>query len=478
MRRQLLSKAFQLFDIALLGFAFLTATIISLNRHTDLTLERLLAMKVSVSNLLAFAAMLLSWHLVFEALHLHASKRLSRRWQEILDVIRATTLGTLIISSFLFLLHASLLSRRFVAALWLLTTALTVLSRLCLRRALSGLRSRGRNSRNMLIVGANKRAVEFAQRIQSSPELGYRVMGFAEQPDFNTAALSTFGYNVVCTLDSLPNFVHTNVVDEVVLALPIRSFYSYVSDVVGRCEQQGIIVRSIGNLFDLKLARARTEEFDGECVITHAHSMVDGSGMIVKRALDLALSLVVLVFLIPLLVTVALAIKLTSPGPVLFVQERLGLNKRKFRMYKFRTMTANAEHMMKDIEHLNEVAGPVFKIRNDPRITKIGKFLRKTSLDELPQIFNVLMGDMSLVGPRPLAVRDYNLMTEGCEDWQRCRFSIKPGLTCLWQINGRNSIPFHKWMELDMQYIQTWSLWLDLRILFRTIPVVLRGSGA
>jgi lipopolysaccharide/colanic/teichoic acid biosynthesis glycosyltransferase len=147
-------------------------------------------------------------------------------------------------------------------------------------------------------------------------------------------------------------------------------------------------------------------------------------------------------------------------------------------MYKFRTMSVNAEEMLSKIEHLNEVAGPVFKIRNDPRITKVGKFLRKTSLDELPQLFNVLAGDMSLVGPRPLAVRDYTLMTQVCEDWQRCRFSVKPGVTCLWQVNGRNSIPFQKWMELDMEYIQNWSLWLDVRILLRTIPVVLRGSGA
>jgi exopolysaccharide biosynthesis polyprenyl glycosylphosphotransferase len=200
--------------------------------------------------------------------------------------------------------------------------------------------------------------------------------------------------------------------------------------------------------------------------------------MIIKRGLDLALSLTLLVLLAPVLVVVALAVKLSSPGPVLFMQGRLGLNKRKFRIYKFRTMTANAEQMMKQIEHLNEVAGPVFKIRNDPRITKVGKFLRKISLDELPQLLNVVRGDMSLVGPRPLAVRDYELMTQGCEDWQRCRFSVKPGVTCLWQVNGRNSIPFHKWMELDMEYIQNWSLWLDVRILFRTIPVVLRGSGA
>jgi lipopolysaccharide/colanic/teichoic acid biosynthesis glycosyltransferase len=177
----------------------------------------------------------------------------------------------------------------------------------------------------------------------------------------------------------------------------------------------------------------------------------------------------------PLLVMVAILIKLTSAGPVLFVQKRLGLNKRHFTVYKFRTMAVDAERRISEIEHLNEVSGPVFKIRNDPRITPIGRFLRKTSIDELPQLFNVLVGDMSLVGPRPLPLRDYEGFNK---DWQRRRFSVRPGITCLWQVEGRSSIPFERWMELDLQYIDKWSLWLDVRILLRTIPAVLKGLGA
>jgi lipopolysaccharide/colanic/teichoic acid biosynthesis glycosyltransferase len=160
---------------------------------------------------------------------------------------------------------------------------------------------------------------------------------------------------------------------------------------------------------------------------------------------------------------------------VFFIQERVGLNKRTFRLYKFRTMVADAEERQAEIEHLNEARGPVFKIRNDPRLTPVGKFLRKTSIDELPQLFNVLKGDMSLVGPRPLPVRDYQGFDQ---DWQRRRFSVRPGITCLWQINGRSSIPFEKWMELDLQYIDQWSLWMDFKILAKTIPVVLKGTGA
>jgi lipopolysaccharide/colanic/teichoic acid biosynthesis glycosyltransferase len=157
------------------------------------------------------------------------------------------------------------------------------------------------------------------------------------------------------------------------------------------------------------------------------------------------------------------------------VQKRLGLNKRRFGVFKFRTMVVDAEQKIKEIAHLNEVSGPVFKIKNDPRIFRVGRLLRRTSIDELPQLLNVFLGDMSLVGPRPLPVRDYEGFNE---DWQRRRFSVKPGITCLWQVKGRSEIPFEQWMELDLQYIDKWSLWLDLKILLRTIPAVLRGSGA
>ncbi len=182
-----------------------------------------------------------------------------------------------------------------------------------------------------------------------------------------------------------------------------------------------------------------------------------------------------IIILLPVFVAAALLIKLTSPGPVFFVQERVGYNKRRFKLYKFRTMVPGAEKKQKELEQLNEMSGPVFKIGKDPRITPIGKFLRKTSVDELPQIFNVLKGDMSIVGPRPLPVRDY----EGFDqDWHRRRFSVYPGITCLWQINGRNQISFEEWMKLDMEYIDNWSLGLDLIILAKTIPAVLKGSGA
>jgi exopolysaccharide biosynthesis polyprenyl glycosylphosphotransferase len=202
---------------------------------------------------------------------------------------------------------------------------------------------------------------------------------------------------------------------------------------------------------------------------------MEGWPVVVKRCMDVILSSAFLVLVAPLFLIVSLLIKLSSPGPVFFVQERVGLNKRRFKLYKFRTMIPDAEQKMREIEHLNEASGPVFKIKNDPRITTLGRILRKTSIDELPQLINVFRGDMSLVGPRPLPVRDYQGFDQ---DWVRRRFSVRPGITCLWQVNGRSSIQFDKWMELDMKYIDEWSLSLDLKILARTIPAVLKGSGA
>ena len=191
--------------------------------------------------------------------------------------------------------------------------------------------------------------------------------------------------------------------------------------------------------------------------------------------MDVIGATLLLVLFAPLFTLIAIAIKLDSEGPVCFVQDRVGFNKRRFRMIKFRTMRANAEAQMNELEHLNEKAGPIFKIRNDPRVTRVGRWLRKTSIDELPQLINVLLGDMSLVGPRPLSVRDASRMEEV---WQKRRFSVKPGLTCLWQVSGRSNLSFDQWMELDLEYIDHWSLGLDASILLRTIPAIVMARGA
>jgi len=264
-------------------------------------------------------------------------------------------------------------------------------------------------------------------------------------------------------------------VDELAIYLPLRSFYERAFQVAKLAEHHGILLRFDADIFDLKVARRHIEAMDGAPQIMAKGNSIDGWQLLLKRVVDVAGSLVLLTALAPLLLVIAALVKLTSPGPVLFRQKRVGLNKRQFTMFKFRTMISTAESIQDNLAHLNEMSGPAFKIKNDPRVTPLGRILRRTSMDELPQLVNVLRGDMSLVGPRAMSVRDYQFFSE---DWQRRRFSVPPGITCLWQIYGRNTIPFEQWMVMDMQYIDQWSLWLDLKILALTIPAVLRGSGA
>jgi len=477
-RREILVSAFKLFDVVLLVLSFGVATIPILARLGTRSFQDFLTIKVKLENFVVFFVLLWIWHLVFTMLRLYDSKRLTGRRQELFDVVTGTSLSALVLLLASAVLKFQMVKAGFVAIFWISSTLLVAGSRLALRTVLRNLRMRGRNLRNMLIVGSNRRAIEFARSIQSKPELGYRILGFADEPWPGTAQLSRYSWSLVSNLEQLRTYLRRNIVDEVVLALPFRSFHTYASDIAAACEQQGIIIRVLYSPFDLPNTSPMAEHLEGAAVITHQSGIVDGWPLLIKRFIDLTLSLALIVLLAPVLLLVAILIKLTSPGPILFVQKRIGLNKRVFQIYKFRTMVADAEQRMKQVEHLNEVSGPVFKIKNDPRITTLGRFLRKASIDELPQLFNVLVGDMSLVGPRPLPLRDYELFTVDGQDWQRRRFSVRPGITCLWQVAGRSSMPFDRWMELDNQYIQRWSLWLDFQILLKTIPAVLRGTGA
>jgi exopolysaccharide biosynthesis polyprenyl glycosylphosphotransferase len=215
------------------------------------------------------------------------------------------------------------------------------------------------------------------------------------------------------------------------------------------------------------------EHFDGECVVTLFHERRPVQ-VLLKRIIDAGLSALALVLLSPLMLIVAILIRLGSPGPVFFAQERVGMNQRRFKIYKFRTMVEDAEQQKRSLSHLNECDGPAFKIAADPRITPVGKLLRKTSIDEIPQLINVLLGEMSLVGPRPPLPEEV-----GRYAWpDRKRLSVKPGITCLWQISGRNQVPFDRWMKLDREYVENWSLWLDLKILAMTVPAVISAKGA
>lgn len=475
--RKTLSNLVKVLDIAVVLLCFGLATLtVSHIFSSSVSLSEFLAYRIKIQNFIIFSGILLMWHRVFGFFDLYESRRLSRQRDEVKDIVKATSVGTILMYAVAIAFHVTMINYVFVGVFWVSLSFITAANRLTVRYVLRQVRIKGKNLRNILIVGSNDAAVQFANKIERSPWLGYRILGFVDEQWMGLKKFAEKGYSLVCNFEGMRKFLRTNVVDEVVVTLPLRSCHSYASEVAELCEEQGIPVRVVSNIFDLKHARSKAEDFEGESHITHSTGIVvAGWPAIIKWVMDFSVSLLLVIFFSPVFLITALLIKLTSPGPVFFMQERLGLNKRRFRIYKFRTMTADAESRMKEVEHLNELSGPVFKIKSDPRITTLGKFLRSTSIDELPQLFNVLRGDMSLVGPRPMAVRDYEGFNE---DWQRRRFSVRPGITCLWQVLGRNSIPFEKWMELDLQYIDRWSLWLDFQILAKTIPAVLKGSGA
>ena len=478
-RRQALILGMKIFDQLILLFCFFMALAAVSHDIESISFSQFLSLRIKLVNFALYSGFALFWYTDFWVFGLYHSRRFASWKSDLTDIVNATSLGVLVLLSISFLFHISLATPAFLFLLWLYTTTLTFTSRLALRLALERIRRWGAHITNILIIGTNPRAVRFAQTIENKLEMGYRVVGFVDIDWAGTKRFRESGYRLVADFASLPAFLRHQVVDEVVIDLPLNSFYREVTEIVSRCLEQGVMVRFISDSFyllrNLKLAHSRLEKFGDDIVISVNNGAMGGWPIVAKRVFDILVSFLLINILAPLFIGVAILIKVTSPGPVFFIQERVGLNKRRFRLLKFRTMIPNAEQQQDDLEPFNEASGPTFKIRNDPRITPLGRFLRRTSLDEIPQLFNVLQGDMSLVGPRPLPVRDYNGFNR---DWHRRRFSVRPGISCLWQISGRSNLPFAKWMRLDMEYIDRWSFWLDLKILALTLPAIIKEKGA
>lgn len=475
-RRAVLIQGIKLVDVLLMGISFMLVTCLLYARtNSFFVFEEFLGIRISIHNAILVVGMMYAWHTIFLVCRLYESKRLSSLNDEMRDIIKATTVGTLMIGTVTVVFQVQMISQWFLPIFWVAVTLLTCLSRVCLRITLRWVRQKGRNSRNVLIVGTNSRATRFAHDIQAHPELGYRLIGFVDEQWEGLRQWHHNRFPLVATLEGLPAFLRIFSVDEVFMTLPLRSYYEQASEIVAQCEKQGILVRFQGDLFSSKMAKESVEQLEAYSTFTLRTGAIGDQAIFMKRIIDILIALPSLILLLPFLGLVAVCIKVTSPGPIFFVQKRLGINKRPFNLYKFRSMVTNAEALLPTLEPFNEATGAAFKISDDPRVTRIGKFLRKTSIDELPQLFNVLKGDMSLVGPRPIQVRDFEAFYQ---DWHRRRFSVPPGITCLWQVNGRSSLSFEKWMELDIEYIDHWSLWLDWKILLKTIPVVLRRTGA
>lgn len=390
--------------------------------------------------------------------------------KETINILKASILGVLLTFALAFCLKLGFVSRSLLFLFWFLAILYLPIIRIVLRYFLASLYLKGYNSQQVLIVGKGELAEKVSIALSKHPELGFQIIGFIDEGGNSEKAsrVQTRG-----TINDLPDILHEKIVDEVVFAVPIEDC-ARMTEAIKLCEVEGIKVRIVADLFERTIARAKVDDLDGIPIITLETVPAQELAIAVKKVLDVIVSFLSLIILTPLFAIIAILIKIDSLGPVFFRQERIGQNGRRFTLLKFRSMIEKAEQIKEQLQRLNETSGPVFKMRDDPRITKIGRFLRKTSLDELPQFINVLKGEMSLVGPRPPLPDEVTQY----KNWQRRRLSIKPGITCIWQVSGRSDVSFEKWMEMDMEYIDNWSLGLDMKILLKTIWVVLHGKGS
>ncbi|MGH8166587.1 MAG: sugar transferase, partial [Woeseiaceae bacterium] len=370
-------------------------------------------------------------------------------WQSAMEITFALTVTFAVI----FLLKLEFVSRIVVGCFSIAFFSLLVAIRYFLSwwYFQSG-RATSDTSVNVLIIGSGRRARYLACRLSKWSGWGVNVVGFLDP--LGVSAGHRKNDAILGHVDQISEILRQNVVEEVIVAVP-RSLLGDLQQIISACQEEGVRLCFMADVYDFKAASIEMALVDGIPLITFEPVMRAESKQIVKRMLDLFLVLLAMPVLLPVFVAVAVIVKLDSPGPVFFTQSRVGFFKRSFKMYKFRSMAQGAEQQIVEVEHLNEAVGPNFKIHNDPRITRAGKWLRRTSIDELPQLINVLRGEMSLVGPRPMSYRDVLLFDKGI---QRKRFSVRPGVTGLWQVSGRSSLSFDKWLSLDLEYIDRWSL--------------------
>ncbi len=412
------------------------------------------------------------WVILLNVFGMYESFRVKRIRHVFWIILKVMVFGFLFFVSFMYIFDTPV-NKTTVMLSFLFTGWLIFVEKFILTIFLRYIRMRGLNYRNILIFGTGKRAQDFVSLIEKHNEWGLKIIGMIDE-DVSKKHQVVKGYQVLGAFNDVESIVHNNVVDEVVFVVP-RSWLTRIEPVMKFLETEGIKIHLAVDYFELELSRAKQTDLNGFPLITFESTPAQHWQLLAKRIMDVFISAASLIVLFPVFIAIAFIIKLTSAGPVFFKQTRSGLSGRKFTMYKFRTMIKDAESKLEELRKHNEMKGPAFKMEDDPRLTDVGKVLRKTSLDELPQLWNVLKGDMSLVGPRPPLPAE----VEKYDYWQRRRLSMKPGLTCLWQIGGRSKITdFDEWMKLDLKYIDKWSLWLDFQILFQTIPVVLFGHGA
>jgi exopolysaccharide biosynthesis polyprenyl glycosylphosphotransferase len=477
--REIFKKVSIIADVFILAVSFLVAYYvrewIGNNYHWDIFPSMKILQEESVSINTYFPILVVSvifWSigLYFNGIYVEIRTKSLLRICAI--VLRACAFFLIALAALIFLFNIKFVGRLIIALFMIFGFFAIVLEKMIILSGLGYIRKKGLNQRRILIVGTGKLAAGIIRRIENHPEWGFKVLGaLDDEPERGISAVA--GVNVIGRVDSISDILKKEAVDEVIIVVP-RSRLSHVEKTVIACEIVGVRVLISMNLFNLEIARAHHTDLDGIPFVSIDTSVLNARHIIAKRFMDIGLSLIVIILAIPLLIFAAIAIKVTSRGPIIFKQRRAGLNSRDFVLFKFRTMKVGSEALRPTMEAKNELDGPTFKMKKDPRVTAVGHILRKFSIDELPQLFNVLAGHMSLVGPRALATYE----VEKFDLWQRRRLSMRPGLTGLWQVKGRNKIDFVNWMKLDLEYVDHWSIWLDIKILAKTIPAVLFGRGA
>lgn len=457
-------------DLGLVTFSFILAYF--LKRHLPFGVGGL---STGPNYYLLLLLMLVSCNFSFKFFGSHSGVRATLP-RIFLRQVKSVFFGVVVFIVVNYTLHITDLSRLFLLLFTVQTIALLFLKSLISQYA--GGKLNGFSSRNVLVIGSRARAQDTIKTIHLAPGQPFRVIGCLDIDKADLGKEVIGGVKVIGTMADFRSLLYARAIDEVIFALPLKMIEK-PNQFIMIAEEVGVHVRIMPDwqiqqiMYQAATANVAFEQFLGLPTLSLSSTPRKTAQLFAKDLVDYAGAALGLLLLSPLMLLIALLVKISSPGPIIFSQERCGLNGRVFRFYKFRSMVANAEALREGLAAANEQEGPVFKIRKDPRVTLIGRILRKTSLDELPQLFNILRGEMSLVGPRPPIPSE----VEHYEPWQRRRLSMKPGLTCIWQVSGRNNISFDKWMKLDLEYIDNWSLLLDAKLLLLTVRAVLFTSG-
>ena len=396
-----------------------------------------------------------------------------RSWLDEMALIFQGTVTGISVMIILSLLARPLLRSRLIFAYDAAVIIILLgLSRLVMRSLMAYLRKRGLGVDKVLVVGAGETGRAVMRNIMVRPELGYQLVGFVDDaPEKANADLGRI--RALGDTSQIPQIIQGHAVDEVIVTLPWMSHRKMMS-IADQCKRQNVVAKIVPDVFQLRLSEVDIDDLDGVPLIGLKDSPLQGGNQAIKRAIDLLGAACGLLVAWPFMLLIALLIKLDSHGPVIFRQTRIGRDEEPFICYKFRTMCHDADARKEDLRALNESDGPLFKMRDDPRRTRVGRWLRRASLDELPQLYNVLRGEMSLVGPRPATPDEVRQYTP----WHMRRLQVAPGMTGLWQVSGRSELPFEEGVLLDLYYIESWSLMLDFKILLRTIPAALFARGA